>query len=528
MNSTTRHTHLSPNRCDKQHHYHTEQTLGLQTIMAKCDDCGQVKSCVVIRQSELFLCNECQQIRDIDPPKPGDPPRYLRKDSQKTSSEPASNAKSKQSADSAQAEPPMKCDGPCAIKEGESTCSCFICSKDYHLNCVGLSRRPPKTSNWCCRNCVNFPDVIRKLYHEVRSLTASQQQMELDHSQLKTSHDSLKKENAELRKELNSVKQDLAVLRVDDVTESDDPDPETTIDPSASLVIGDSILRDLNDSTFENTSVQSISGGTMADIFTELEKRDDLNSFANVIIHAGTNDVSRNVNVDETVTSLEAIITHIMVKAPTASVFVSGVCPRTKGHVSEKVEIMNAALKDLAVRLDCQFIDVSTRMTYRDGTIDASQLVDGLHLSARGTETLATLFANSVDGLKIATEPWQEVKRKPQRNHQVSNLDSRTSYRGSRDPFVNTGSRSSYNSSDRRNGNHDHNRRPRQNRQRQNFDRTQKSYTGCYNCGLNNHNQNTCRHKERVRCNKCNRLGHKANYCYSRGSHGTDARRPRY
>jgi len=490
----------------------------------KCEDCKQVKSCVVLRQSDLLLCDECQQSREIDPPKPGDPPRHLKKNNTpKTPSSDSNNSKSKQSTDSV---PTIKCNDPCVINDGESTCTCFICNKEYHLNCVGLSRRPAKTSNWCCKNCVNIPDVMRKLYHEVRSLTASQQKMDQEHIQLKASHESLKKENAELRVELNSMKRDLAVLHSDDVTESDDPEPETPSGPSASLIIGDSLLRDFDDSTFENTTVQSISGATIADVFNELEKREDLNTFANVIIHAGTNDISRDISVDLSVSSLEAIITHIMLKAPTATVFVSGVCPRTKGHVSEQGEILNIALKELAVRLDCHFIDASTRMTYRDGSIDSAQLVDGLHLSARGTETLATLFADSVEGLKVSAEPWHEVSRN-QRKRQEPNSDSRVSNRGSRDPYVNNGS-NRRNSFGRRTGNNFNQRRQNSHRQHHNSSGTRNSYTGCYNCGLKNHNQNTCRHKERVRCNKCNRLGHKANYCYSStgGNHGN--MRPRY
>ena len=39
------------------------------------------------------------------------------------------------------------------------------------------------------------------------------------------------------------------------------------------------------------------------------------------------------------------------------------------------------------------------------------------------------------------------------------------------------------------------------------------SYEGCYNCGLKNHNLETCRYSSRVRCHACNRLGHKERYC---------------
>lgn len=343
---------------------------------------------------------------------------------------------------------------------------------------------------------------------------------------MKASHESLRDENAKLRTELTSLKQSLQDLEPDVPPESNTPDPEADVDPSSCLIIGDSMLRDFSDSTFENTCVKSISGATVEGTFKELEKRHDLDSFKNVIIHAGTNDISRNINVDETLASMEAIITLIMVEAPTATVFISGVCPRTKDQRQDGVEILNTAFKDLAVRLDCKFIDSSTHMTYRNGNIDETQLVDGLHLSARGCETLAKLFADSVVDLKIDTEPWHKVVRNPSKRREI-NSDRRSSQRGSRDPPE----------SHHRNERYHHDKPRRHTRQRGNtfnrgvrsqddkdFHRTQNSsnhgYTGCYNCGLKNHNQNTCRHKERVRCNKCHRLGHKANYCFSGNSHG--------
>ncbi len=328
----------------------------------------------------------------------------------------------------------------------------------------------------------------------------------------------MKEENIKLRSELTSLKQSFEDLQSD--TEPDNPDPETDVDTSACLIIGDSILRDFDDNTFENTCVKSISGATVAGVYKDLEKRQDLHAFKNIIIHAGTNDISRNVNVEETLSSMEAIITLILLKAPTATVFISAVCPRTKDQLSDNVDTLNAAFKDLAVRLDCRFIDSSTHMTYRNGNIDDTQLVDGLHLSARGVETLTNLFTDSVDDLIVTMEPWHKVVRNPGKRQEINN--HRSSQRGSQDPSVSSKQNERYHNSRRQTRERDNTftRRGVRNHYNKNFHRKQNSnYTGCYNCGLKNHNQSTCHHKERVRCNKCDRLGHKANYCHSGSNH---------
>ena len=121
-------------------------------------------------------------------------------------------------------------------------------------------------------------------------------------------------------------------------------------DPSVSLIIGESMLRDFDANTFENTVIKSTSGATVSDVFKELNGRKDLASFKDIVIHAGTNDISKNIALDDTISAMEASITLIMVEAPTARVFISAVCPRTKGLVHHKVDTLNTALKDLALR----------------------------------------------------------------------------------------------------------------------------------------------------------------------------------
>ena len=104
------------------------------------------------------------------------------------------------------------------------------------------------------------------------------------------------------------------------------------------------------------------------------------------------------------------------------------------------MEILNAAFKDLASRLDCQFIDSGVHMTYKNSNIDNAELVDGLHLRAHGVETLSTPFANSVEGLSISTEPWTEVVQKSRKfQESISDSNKFDSQPGSRNPSYTNG-----------------------------------------------------------------------------------------
>lgn len=480
--------------------------------MRHCHDCNTKKSCVQYRQSELFLCNNCEHLRQVDPPQPGSAPRHLRKSN---TSDP--KMKEQPQAPPAAVETPQKCKGQtCSIKTGEATCCCFICQENFHLTCVGLSRRPPKTSNWCCKTCINFPTIIRKIYNELNVLSASHGVLQSEVTELRKSQELLIKENDKLNKELESLKQsatDNLAIASDTEHESglDDDENSTTF---SCLIVGDSIVRTFDATPFENTEVKSISGATVSDVYKELNQRNDLSTFSDIVIHAGTNDVTKNIAIDDSVNSMEAIITSIMVKAPTANVYVSAVCPRTKGQVQHKVETLNEAFKDLASRLDCKFVDSSLFMTYRNGSVDDSQLVDGLHLSDRGHDTLVRLFVDSVEGLKPDT--WQSVPSRKTPSDTGAQRRSHAQSKRSRDHRTDSHSAHNNRSNGRRGSQNTRRGRGVQHRNYHgtaNSDTERSQYSGCFNCGLKNHNKNTCFHENRVRCHKCNKLGHKANYC---------------
>ena len=216
--------------------------------------------------------------------------------------------------------------------------------------------------------------------------------------------------------------------------DTDPPPPETT----KVLIIGDSMLRDFDDNTFDNAEVKAFSGAKMLEIFKELNCRSDLNTFKDIIIHCGTNDISSGTPLPDVLSTLEASITFIQVEAPATKVHISSLCPRTNPVLNAAITEMNNELKDLSLRLDCGFIDSSVKLTFRNGAVDASQLRDGLHLNERGAETLANTFGESVQGLTVIKNTWSIVSRHKRYQRRRDNL-ARTqtqSNRPSRTPQV--------------------------------------------------------------------------------------------
>ena len=194
--------------------------------------------------------------------------------------------------------------------------------------------------------------------------------------------------------------------------------PES-LEPSGTLIIGDSIHK----KTFENAKIHAISGARMLDIFRELNCTSDLKNFKNIIIHAGTNEIDNGTPRNEIVESMEAILTLLLVEAPMADVFVSAICPRVDKSFDTEIHHLNESLRDLTSRFDIHFIDAGQNMTYRNGTIDASQLSDGLHLSKRGKETLIHAYSDSVKSLKLSTRTWSDITRDNSRQSDKKNLN---------------------------------------------------------------------------------------------------------
>ena len=61
------------------------------------------------------------------------------------------------------------------------------------------------------------------------------------------------------------------------------------------------------------------------------------------------------------------------------------------------------------------------------------------------------------------------------------------------------------------------NRRTRRTTARHHHDTS--GYTGCWKCGLFNHNANTCYYDSQLQCRECYHFGHKAKYCELKHHH---------
>ena len=192
--------------------------------MVTCHDCGisdKTDKSISMRQCDWLLCNTCQASRATGViRKRGS---YIRGATAKTPIKTTSATDAKKTTSGqwqvAETPPPppppsnrnsnsntpsmsVPCNStPCVIKEGDITCCCFICQNKYHLTCANLTRRPAKTSNWCCNSCRNVPAMIADLKNNINVLSAWQKSMYEQQQALKAENSALKQQIAEIVKE---------------------------------------------------------------------------------------------------------------------------------------------------------------------------------------------------------------------------------------------------------------------------------------------------------------------------------------
>ena len=123
------------------------------------------------------------------------------------------------------------------------------------------------------------------------------------------------------------------------------------------------MLHEISESSVSNAKITCISGAPVKDISQEINKMsDELSTFKNIIVHSGTNDVSKGTDIQTVTATMEAIIISVMVKSPTSEVHISAICPRS--FKTKEVEEYNQSLKELSTHLTCGYIDIGPKVTF--------------------------------------------------------------------------------------------------------------------------------------------------------------------
>lgn len=481
--------------------------------MRMCHDCKKTKENVEYRQSEYFLCNECENVRqewernkDQPTSKPTSPlARILNRGMMQIQGTPTKTMNAPTN---------FKCRESCTGQIAGKTQECSLCGNAYHYSCVAVTR---KQTLWFCHECKGMPkkvvemtNTIAQLQTQVNEHIQTRKKQETLNSALAKMCDALQTRvialedtNKQLQASVAKTEARTAQPKADKPAQQQ-PNHHAATGPR-NLLIGDSIIKEVQEKGLDSTKVECISGAKVNSIKETLADK-DIAKFDAIIIHVGTNDCSESeATTDNAARIYEEMIDDINERAPNTIKAISSVLPRADDQNKELKEIcvnrMNTKLRELAERKGCLYVDNDKNFRLKNDDADLSTLNGSkLHLSRNGT---SRLLSNINDTHRILKAKPAEDRESDKRNGHARNPTSRPRPRpGNRRPQPAGHSR----------------RNPRQGPRQYSHGhyhdyRHQNANSSCYNCGERNHVKKNCRFGKPLQCFNCGDFGHKASLC---------------
>lgn len=407
----------------------------------------------------------------------------------------------------------IKCVETCKLEHIDQgkTFQCSFCDKAFHQDCFGLKRKP---TAFFCTACKLMPSLIQSQADTIDAMQDTLRAYQVQFHELNTNSIKQTQEIKELKTTLRNrttptarttESQTAAVqldLPADSAEEPTGPINQGTAVESrehvGKLLIGDSMIRDIDARGLANTEVKSLSGAKVQHVRDCLDRL-DVQKYQSVIIHVATNECTSDTRLSNALDEYDEMIRDVQSRAPNTNIVVSTACPRTDdgGKHQARVDRMNIKIKDIASKRGCLLVDNDKNFTHGDKSADTSVINKrGLHLNKEGTKRLL----KNIDTVSKVIKTRRQ-REQPHVHHIDSRPDAGHHHHQHPNPRPNrtTGRRTRGKDAGHHRPDHDP-RGPR----------------GCYFCGTANHSMKNCKYGQPIQCFGCGAYGHKVhqNICH--------------
>ena len=179
------------------------------------------------------------------------------------------------------------------------------------------------------------------------------------------------------------------------------------------LLLGTSLLRNVDPARVKDTDVRAMSGATVAHLTEEVEKLDQ-NSYKAIYLVGGTRELVHSSDMT-TLNQFDALISAAKAKA--SHVTLSSIPHRIDKDLHLKADGLNKEIKKLCANKDIVFADADDQLLLRDGSINAASLGnDGIHLSKYGLDSLIKALGVPVESQGSVYTPTLYPGRKTKQN----------------------------------------------------------------------------------------------------------------
>ena len=354
---------------------------------------------------------------------------------------------------------------------------CSVCAVWFHTECVDIKKDTP-VGVWPCLACRQIPTKISDIAAALGSMDQLFASVRTISEQLVASERARQDDRImiiALRSEIITLKEKVANLTWRTFRQPNQP---------SSLLIGSSLIRDVNSATLVDTEVVCLPGGKLAGIEKKISELSS--GYDTITVVAGGNDCDTSPSTPAP-TVIDAFASVIdAAKAKASTVTVSSACPRLKtAGTTNTIDAVNAGLVTLCAEKDVIFADSTPSFTLDDGSVNDGYLHrDGVHLTHAAVYRLAKNLR--LKKRHDASDVYSG-ERRPQ--HQHPHPPTAPSHVGDAEWTT---------------------VRHRGRQARQVSGATRES---CYFCGEEGHTKDNCRHGRPIECNTCHRPGHKSKCC---------------
>jgi len=279
---------------------------------------------------------------------------------------------------------------------------CNLCCIWHHIECVSVQKSETKLV-WTCFECRDLAPTVKRLAKEIKEMKDTQMQMieilreisqQLESETRRRAE--AEKQSAETRTQLTALATQLAEkqlcangqAQVTPPIPSQDETPYVNpiAPPMPSLLLGTSLLRNVDPKKVENWEIIAKGGAKLENLHKEINELPEDKSFDRIVIIGGSIDLEQKSDKD-IVQDYQALVVSASTKAN--EVIISSILPRTDKDFKSKSIQVNEELKAMCERDGTKFVDNDPSFHLLNGDINEAHLAgDGLHLTKRGVDCL--------------------------------------------------------------------------------------------------------------------------------------------
>ena len=262
---------------------------------------------------------------------------------------------------------------------------CCICGKWFHIKCLRLSQ-DECAGVWPCYDCRTIAQDLKSTNENVQTLTLLVQKLVNSHSReladLRSRCDKLENDNVTLSTKNSALEVEIASLK---------SSQKSKTEQDISLLIGSSIIRDIDATKLMNTKVVSLPGGHIKYVHNHIKNMGS--TFKKVTVVVGGNDCTVTTDpepVDELLHQFKDMVAEA--KCLSADINVATVLPRISDaeSVTERIDALNAGIVSTCHTDGHTLINNDTYFKLTNGEINYGYFMpDGTHLTKAGTNRLA-------------------------------------------------------------------------------------------------------------------------------------------